>query len=206
MNPEWLDRIRKLVSEGMIQEALDLFDDSSADTNILSLKSRLKLLLKKKIRGTISFEQETIVTNSIVDSLLQWTVNSDSTVQYPKEQQESVKVDAQLITLIKNKLVQSLNFYYTVTIALLTSGLVLATLFYLDNGISTIEGFGSAFISSVSGLSIREIINRRDRISFLEILLIKTNNITDRYEIQKVNTLSWSIIESTILNSKTNGK
>ncbi len=205
MNSERLDRIRKLVSEGLIQEALDLFDDTSADTNIISLKSRLKLLLDKKIKGTISFEQETIVINSIVDSLLQWTVNSDLIVEVPTQQDETVKVDAQLITLIKNKLVQSLKFYYIATITLLASGLVLATIFYLDNGISAIEGFGSALISSTSGLSIREIINRRDRISFLEILLIKTNTITDKYEIQKVNNLSWSVIETTILNSKTNG-
>ena len=205
MNPELINRIRQLVSEGRFEEALGFFDENWADTNILALKSRLQLLQQKKVRGVISIADETVETNSIVDSLLQWTDKYSEVLIDSNNNSDTVTVDAQLILLIKNKLANSLTFYYTLTFVPIIAGIGLGGFFFFDNGINTTEGIGSALITSISGLPLREIINRKDRISFLDILLVRIGNIKDKYEIQKINTLSWTIIETTILKTQLNG-
>lgn len=205
MDPALIKKIRQLVSEGRLDEALDLLDEDSADSHILSLKSRLQLLQQKKLRGTITSVDETIETNSIVDSLLGWI---DELNDFSKESDlnpDTHKVDDELILLIKDKLSDSLSFYYGVSLIPIIAAVALASFFYLDNGMDALEGIGSALIASISGFPIREIINRRDRISFLEILLLRINNLDNKYEIQKVNNLSWSIIESTILKTQSDG-
>ena len=200
MNPELIKRIRLLVSEGKVDDALGLFSDDWEDNDIIALKSRLKQLHDKRIRGILSNEQEQIETNLIVNDLLQWTDKSNE--EKGKQQTTSIKVDTEVIALIKEKLTNSLKFYYLISAIPIFSAILLTVFFKIDDGISPIVGLGSAIIS---GLPIREILIRKDKISFLEVLLLKINNLKSKDEIEKVNHLAWGIIESALLKSQTNG-
>ena len=203
MNPELIKRIRLLVSDGKVDDALGLFNDEWEDNDIIALKARLQQLRDKRIKGILSNEQEQIETNKIINDLLQWTDKSNE--EKGKQQTTSIKVDAEVITLIKEKLTDSLNFYYLISAIPISSAILLTVFFKIDDGISPIEGLGSASISIISGLPIREILIRKDKISFLEVLLLKINNLKGKDEIEKVNHLAWSIIESALLKSQTNG-
>ncbi|NET39873.1 MAG: hypothetical protein F6K19_49290 [Cyanothece sp. SIO1E1] len=204
MNPELIDRIRSLVRKGKIRDVLNLFDESVNDPVILSLKSRLEILLEKKIKGELTFEQETTETNKIVNSLLNWTDKLDA-VPTNHSDDKSLQVDKSLILLIKARIRSSLGFYYIISSVLLLLGIILIIIFHLDNGLSTVEGLGSALVCTTSGLPIREIINRRDRLLFLEVLLLKVDSISSVTELERINNLSWAMIESAVLNSKFNG-
>ena len=106
MNPVLIDRIRNLIKKGKLKDALDLFDESVSDVHIISLKSRLEILLNKKIKGEVTFEQETTETNKIVNSLLDWTKRDESTPnQNPGN--KAVRVNKAMIILIKTTLKNS---------------------------------------------------------------------------------------------------
>jgi hypothetical protein len=198
MNPDLIKRIQQLIGEGKYGKAIDLFDPSCVEEDIIFLKSRIQLLQRNKLKGIISVGEENIETNKIVDSLLQYITESNYSAT--SNVTGSEKVDIQLIMLVRGKFVESLAFYYVITLLPITLGGFLGGFFYFNNGLDILEGLGSFLIISISGLPIREIINRKDKILFLEILIIKIDSFSN----EKINSLLWSIIESTILNSSTN--
>lgn len=199
MSPEILENMRDLATQGRVREALDLIDNENADTHILNLKSRLNTFERKKIQGTISNEQANLELNNITSSLFLWLNNDTEALEAIKP--EEIKVDASLIQLVKEKLRKSLNFYYLATALPILAGIGLGIFFFKDMHLTALEGLGAALIASISGLSVREILNRKDKISFLDIVLVRSGDLTDSAELQKLYNLSWSIIESTILRS-----
>ncbi|MCC7004378.1 hypothetical protein IT397_00440 [Candidatus Nomurabacteria bacterium] len=207
MNPELIKRIRLLVSEGKVDDALGLFNDDWEDNDIVALKARLQQLRDKRVRGILSNEQEQIETNTIVSDLLLWTEKRSEDRKNKETRPE--KIDAETISLIKKKFTEPLTFYYLISAVPILTAIMLVFYFLnvliVEDKIMTTVGFGSAFFSTVSGLPIREILKIKDKIYVLDILLLKANNIKSEEEIEKINHLVWSIIESTLLKSQTNG-
>jgi hypothetical protein len=200
MTKEELGKIRQLLSDGHLTEALDAFPAGDAPPGIVSLQTRHATLQQQKISGVLSFEEENTETNGIVAAYLVWISDAEKKIAHGLPPVEKIKVDDQLISMIKEKLSTSLRFYYIAAAIPIALGIGSA-IFFLPDGITTMEGLGSGLISSIGGLSVRQIIDRRDRISFLDILLSRKDHLTDVAEIEKINKLSWTIVEKAILQS-----
>ncbi|MEJ2658856.1 MAG: hypothetical protein P8012_16990 [Desulfobacterales bacterium] len=95
---------------------------------------------------------------------------------------------------------KAIRFYIIFAASFFIAGILIIFIFLVflsnsvDEPIKTIIGVGGGFISSVSAFPLKEVINRKERMSLF--LSIKTMNIeADEIEKNKIEELVWKTIE-----------
>jgi hypothetical protein len=169
------------------------------DSHIGSLKSNFESFIKIKIQKHFFMEKK-LFNFKLANHMLLF-------LDELKNDDDKINL-VQLINLIKEKSSKSLFFYYLITSILILIGICLLFFFLFcvkNNNEKWIEIIVSACITSISGFPIREIFNRRDRISSFEIIIEITKNTKDPNEFKHIREIIWAYIYSKILNIQTNG-
>lgn len=210
MDDAQLNIIRKLISENRIKKAIEtelipnLSNQSDIDEALLFL-SRLKDIEEEERNGTIDYSESSKEVNKIRKSLLEFLTNIGKAVSSNSSKYKPQFDKNQVEQLVKS-LNGSIKFYFFFSSILFILGIVILSIGFLfeDDKFSIAMNIGGGFISSLSGLPIREIILKRERVSVFKIIMLKIEQLTQGNlniaEAKKVDELIWQIIEKRVLS------
>jgi hypothetical protein len=184
MNPETMNRIRKLVGLNKIEEAIELLGSKMSDkTDIVLLQRRLSELSEQSQRNTISREDADVEMAQIGEDILEILEKKE------KNEPSEKAINVNLLHAIVNKVKETQKPYYFVAIALLGLGGGCFVYFLSIDGVLNIEKTVSAFFSILSGVPFNTILKKRGEIvnANLFIALAQANSTPADSVIQAYN-------------------
>lgn len=205
---EKIEDIKKLIADGNILaaiNALKLIDSFNAD-EIFMLESRFKQSERERRRGTIDLRDSDLTRNQVVQSLVEVISKiQDDEVNQDRNQNRKKVIEKKLVLEIIKSQRKSIRIYAIVsTIPIfIASSFVIWSICREDFGI--IQTLGSLLIGSLSGFPIKEMVIRIEKVSVLNLLALKieelVNKTYNQEEVEKVNNIFWNILENSLLKS-----
>jgi len=209
---ENISHIRELIVKGRIEDTFPILkkelQGSDKYDSVLLQEARFSEIKEEEISGTINNSEAHKLNNQVVKAILKiisdWEKNL-SGKPVKSENSSSKLVEETLLLDIASGYKNAMKFYFW--IALLPIALSLSFIafeFFNNKIIETLQALASTLIASLSAFPIREIVNRKEKISILNVLIkkiriLKMNPI--ELEIEKVNEVFWDLLNDTLAKS-----
>lgn len=109
----------------------------------------------------------------------------------------------QLITNQRN----AIRYHVAFAVAIVLIGVAVVTAAFLlpsdlmADGIKTILSIGGGLVSSLSGFQLKEILQRREKITVFETVKIRLDGPIDQAERTRIEELLWKLVEKTAIGS-----
>lgn len=202
--------IREQIGQGNIAGVilqLKQLKDNPQLNSIIVQETRWTDLNNDIKNDIISNEEANRTRNAIVVSLLGIIdeLEKSTPASFQEEKVEELLDEGLIVEIIQGER-SSIRFYLVIAaiLFLMGAGFIIWNLF--SNNVGAIQILSGMLISSLGGFPLREIINRRDKISVLNVLvkrinMLSTGQVNSNEEVQRINELFWSIIENTMLKT-----
>ncbi len=190
---------------GMLQVNLNLY--VAYEKEIIALQKRLQEHKLADIRtGSESFEDLTISKRNIVDDLLKLlsliTLSPEIKTRYLSDDINRTAMIRDVKGFIDNHSNQ-IKYYSKLTAVVLLIGIVGTALsFVIPFSVEQSQDivlYGSVLISLCSGIPIREVLNRREKIGTLNVLKNKVSQSSSEDELKQAKDLILRIFEKTAI-------
>lgn len=208
---EIIQNTRKLIANGKIEKALEILKkevkNSDRLNNVLLQDARLSDINEEVVSGTMDSSDAHKFTNQVIKSTLkiisdleEWG-SKDNPVPKP-----GIKlIEVNLVDEISLGYKKAIRFYMRIAfLPLIVSLAFIGFVLIKSQSVETFQALASTLIASISAFPIRAIVNRREKISILNVLIkkigfLKTN--PEQKEITKVNDIFWGLVDSTLSKS-----
>ena len=199
-----ITRARELITNGRILEAIGALKrlDSFKADDLFLLETRYKKVRKEANLGVIGREAAMVEENQIVQALLE---RCSSILEQKGDPlgQESRLVDNMLVRQLISSQKNAIRIYLVISATLIILALIVFWMgFGMEKG-GVLPLVGALLIASLSGLPIREVVIRSEKISVLKLLLKKIEEMLQRGyqedELERVNNLFWNLLEKSLL-------
>lgn len=208
-----IQNIRDQIAKGEIGKALiqlkKVVQEPERLSNVIMQESSLSDIKKDEIAGAISKEKAHELTNRVVQSTLEiiliWEKElKDNSIEKVSDKPKTKLIEEEVVREVGDGFKDSIRFYTWVALLPILTSLAFLIFFFINNqGIEILQALTSTLIASLSAFPVREIVNRKEKVSNLNALIkkirfLKVNPIEK--EIKRVNEIFWIIIERPFQN------
>lgn len=203
-------KIKHLVADNKLDTAFELleafsFNNNEVKRSVKNLYSVYTTLKRRASENSLSTEEQDLERLNI-QRLLQETI-SKLEIEYTANNQKKRLIDRRHIDILIKHQKNSIRYFLFYSFGLILVGIIVIVIGiqFSNETMKTAMNIGGGLISSLSGLPLRELLNRKGKIKTFEILAIQltssnTDNVHEEDTI-RLNDLVWKIIEKTALTA-----